>query len=338
MKWIGLILSTLIIVSSQAGAFSIWPVNFTRGDVDDPYYQMESQNLNTMNSYFVPSDITPMDEKWSVNLADYVTESYDTQSPTTILTNTDDRLNAPAVLHFMSSYIGVWMELLVFLIVWYVIRYKPDSSFAQAVMLWFDMLYDFFEDILGDVPLWIKKFVVTLFSVIFVANLMWWLNDILRFFFPYLLRNFTAPSGELEFTIALALIATAAILYTQAKAVGWWFKLLHEYIPVTWKWLMPDNKIADIGISLFVWLLDIIGVFARIISLSLRLFGNMSAWSILLNVAFLWLGAVTVGLLSTNIAIGIPVIIYVQGVLSVLIQAFVFSLIVAIGLKMAHEW
>ena len=101
---------------------------------------------------------------------------------------------------------------------------------------------------------------------------------------------------------------------------------------------MPENKIADIGISLFVWLLDIVGVFARIISLSLRLFGNMSAGSILLNVAFLWLGAVTIWFIGTNIAIGIPMIVYVQWALSVLIQAFVFSLIVAIGLKMAHEW
>lgn len=290
-----------------------------------------------MNSYFVPSNITPVDEKWSVNLTDYVTQSYDTEQPDSILTNTDARLNAPAILHFMSSYVGVWIELLLFVIVWYILKSKPDSSFSQTIMLGFDMLYDFFEDILWDVPLWIKKFVVTMFSVIFVANLMWWINDILRFFFPYLLRNITAPTWELEFTVALALVATAAILYTQAKAVGWWFKLLHEYIPITWKWLMPDNKIADIGISLFVGLLDIIGVFARIISLSLRLFGNMSAGSILLNVAFLWLWAVTVWLLSTNIAIGIPLIVYVQGILSVLIQAFVFSLIVAIGLKMAHE-
>jgi len=33
-------------------------------------------------------------------------------------------------------------------------------------------------------------------------------------------------------------------------------------------------------------LLDIIGLFAKIISLSLRLFGNMSSGSILLNVIF----------------------------------------------------
>jgi F0F1-type ATP synthase membrane subunit a len=84
-------------------------------------------------------------------------------------------------------------------------------------------------------------------------------------------------------------------------------------------------------------LLDIVGFIARIISLSLRLFWNMSAGSILLNVAFLWLWAATIGFAWTNLALGIPLIIYLQWVLSVLIQAFVFTLIVSIGMKMASE-
>lgn len=299
---------------------------------------MEAQNLNTMNSYFVPSSITPVWSGGWVDLADYVTVARDTQDPSYILTNADARSNAPSVIHYMSSYNGVRIQMLLIVIVWLVLMYKSDSMFSHTIILGLEWIYEFFDDILGDVPLWIKKFVVTLFAVIFTANLLWWINDILRFVFPWMLRNVTAGTGELEFDVALAIIATGAILYTQARAVWWPLKLLHEYIPVTGKWLMPENKIADIGISLFVWLLDIVGVFARIISLSLRLFGNMSAGSILLNVAFLWLWAVTVWLMSTNIAIGIPMIVYVQWALSVLIQAFVFSLIVAIGLKMAHEW
>ncbi|MBP7061842.1 F0F1 ATP synthase subunit A [Patescibacteria group bacterium] len=59
-------------------------------------------------------------------------------------------------------------------------------------------------------------------------------------------------------------------------------------------------------------MLDIVGFFARIISLSLRLFGNMSAGSILLNVAYLGLSAVTISLISLNIPIGIPLIVYLQ--------------------------
>ena len=93
------------------------------------------------------------------------------------------------------------------------------------------------------------------------------MSDMMRFFFPWLLRNFTAGTWELEFNVALALISTVVILAVQWKNVGGGLKLLHEYIPITGKGLM-DNKIWDIIISMFIWLLDIIGVFARIISLS----------------------------------------------------------------------
>jgi F0F1-type ATP synthase membrane subunit a len=165
---------------------------------------------------------------------------------------------------------------------------------------------------------------------------MSWINDIIRFFFPRWLRNVTWATGELEFNVALAIVATLVILYVQAKQVGWWIKLLHEYVPITGKWLM-DNKIGDIVISMFIWLLDIIGIFARIISLSLRLFWNMSAGSILLNVAYLWLWAVTVSLFATNFAIWLPIIVYLQWILSVVIQAFVFSLITWISMKMVSE-
>lgn len=44
-------------------------------------------------------------------------------------------------------------------------------------------------------------------------------------------------------------------------------------------------------------MLDIIGVIAKIISLSIRLFGNMSSGSILLNVIFIGIGLLTVDML-----------------------------------------
>ena len=43
-------------------------------------------------------------------------------------------------------------------------------------------------------------------------------------------------------------------------------------------------KLFDIAISLFVGFLDIVGVFAKVISLAFRLFGNMMAGTALLTV------------------------------------------------------
>ncbi len=298
---------------------------------------MESHNLNTMNSYFVPSNPTPLGKDGWVDLADYVHVAQDTQDPSYILTNSDARSNAPSVLHYVSSYNGVRLQMILVLIVWLVLMYKSESRFSQTVILWFEGIYEFFDDIMGDVPLWIKKFLMWLFFTILFANILWLFGDVIRFAFPWWLRNVTAWSWELEFNIALAIVATIVTLYVQSGTVWWPLKLLHEYFPVTGKWLMPDNKIWDIVISLFTGMLDIVGMIAKIISLSLRLFGNMSSGSILLNVAFLWLGAATVWFAATNLPIWIPLIIYLQGVLSVLIQAFVFTLIVAIGIKMVAE-
>ncbi len=323
--------------ASTVHAFSVWPVNFTRWDDKDPYYQMESYNLNTMNSYFIPTKALPVNAAGETDLADYVHIATDYKNPTLVLTNANSASNATSVIHFMSSYIGVWLQILFFLFLAYMLTYKKENSFTQTIMLAYEGMFETFEDLLGkDKALWMKKFVTHLFFIILFANALGWINDMIRFFFPRWLRNVTWATGELEFNVGLAIVATFVILYVQRKQVGWWLKLIHEYLPVTGKGLM-ENKVADIVISLFIWILDIIGIFARIVSLSLRLFGNMSAWSILLNVTFIWLGAMTVWLIWTNLAVWLPIVVYLQWILSVLIQAFVFSLIVGISLKMVAE-
>jgi F0F1-type ATP synthase membrane subunit a len=290
-----------------------------------------------MGAYFVPTSLTPINSAGEIDLADYVHISRDYKNPELVLTNGNTASNGSSVLHLMSSYIGVRLLILFFVFLWYMITYKKENKFTQTIVLAYEWMFETFEDLLGkDKPVWMKKFITHMFFVILFANAISWINDILRFFFPWLLRNVTWPTADLEFNIALALIATIVILYVQGKQVGWWIKLVHEYLPISGKGLM-DNKAADIVISMFIGILDIIWIFARIVSLSLRLFGNMSAGSILLNVTFIGLGAMTVGLLSTNLALWLPIIVYLQWILSVVIQAFVFSLIVGISLKMVAE-
>lgn len=319
-------------------SFALWPLTFTWWEKNDPYYQMESANLNTMNSYYIPATITPTNEAWEVDVADYVTVSKNLHNTEQILSNADAENAAPSVIHLMSSYFGVWIQILIIITFAFIIARKPESVFSQTFAYVYEGIFEFFEDIIGESkPLRVKKFVVWLFFTILIANAFGWINDIIRFVFPFWLRNVTAPTWELEFNVALALCSTAVILYMQGKFVGGPLKLAHEYVPITGKWLMQWSKIWDIVISMFMGILDLIGVIARIISLSLRLFWNMSSWSILLNVAFLWLGAVTIGLIGSVLPVWFPLIIYLLGVLSVVIQAFVFSLIVAIGIKMVTE-
>jgi hypothetical protein len=78
---------------------------------------MESHNLNTMNSYFVPKAPLelPKNEKGEIDLADYAHIATDYKNPEKVLTNANSESNASSVIHLMSSYFGVWLQLLLFL-------------------------------------------------------------------------------------------------------------------------------------------------------------------------------------------------------------------------------
>jgi F-type H+-transporting ATPase subunit a len=95
-------------------------------------------------------------------------------------------------------------------------------------------------------------------------------------------------------------------------------------------------KIFDIAISLFVWFLDIVGIFAKVLSLTARLYGNMLAWWILLGLLVVWVNSFTQNIASADFPVLAPLILYAQGLLVTVIQAFVFPLLVAIFIKIAQ--
>jgi F0F1-type ATP synthase membrane subunit a len=301
--------------------------------IEDPYYIMNSANLNTMNSYVIPTTIDINPEKYP----DY---QYILKNGT-LESNFDHQEKSWIFVHIMSTYPGYIIMWFLFLMLWYFGVYRKESSFSQVFKIAFEWIWNFFEGILGEHRQhWIKMYVVTLFFVILISNLFGVINDIVRFFAPQYLRWVTAPTGEFESNIALAIISIAVTLYAQAKALWGWHKLAHEFVPITWKWLVdgkwPIAKWWDILISLFTWFLDIIGTIAKIISLSIRLLGNMSSWSILLNVIFIWIWMLTVWLVWFNLQLWLPIIVYIQSLLGSVIQAFVFALLVGIGIMMAQ--
>lgn len=96
-------------------------------------------------------------------------------------------------------------------------------------------------------------------------------------------------------------------------------------------------KVFDIGISLFVGLLDIIGIGAKVVSLSARLFGNMLSGGILLGLLAVATASMMHKAFGIESAVLTPLILFVQGLLVVVIQAFVFSLLCAIFVKISQE-
>lgn len=300
--------------------WGIFANTITNGFNDDAlrsekYYELNAPNLNTMNSYIIP--------KW---------EPQNLENHETLIYNFND-----IQLHIVSTYPGLIILVALILLLGYYVRKKPNSRVSILFLSLYHGIREFFEDLLGEkTELRITKFVTHLFLVIFLSNIIWLINDIIRFIIPQWLRLVTSPTAEFEFNLALALIAVWATIFIQWRHLGLW-KTLHEYIPISGKWLIEWNsiwaRIGDIIISLFIGFLDIIGLVSKIVSLSMRLFWNMSSGSILLNVSIIWFTIIWTKLFGFAIPIWLPIITYIQSLLVAFVQAFVFTLIVVIGIK-----
>ena len=98
-------------------------------------------------------------------------------------------------------------------------------------------------------------------------------------------------------------------------------------------------KTGDIIISLFLGFLDIVGLFAKVISLAFRLFGNMTSGTILLGMLVVGVSSMSNSLTGfiggINFPVVLPILVYLQEILVACIQAMVFPLLVAIFIRMA---
>jgi len=156
------------------------------------------------------------------------------------------------------------------------------------------------------------------------------------------------PTSDINFNVAMDVIWLIIILAEQFKFL-WFWKTIYEYFPVFWKdyipykrWNLPAIidwplflfvKTCDIVISLFLWILDIVWHWAKIISLSFRLFWNMTSWWILLAMLVWAVSWLTLNTFGFEFPVVWPIILYVQSLLVSLIQALVFPLLVAIFIK-----
>ncbi len=126
---------------------------------------------------------------------------------------------------------------------------------------------------------------------------------------------FRAGSADLNFTLALAIISVFSIQYFGIISLGI-FKYGKKFI----NFKTP--------ILFFVGILELIGEIAKIVSFSFRLFGNIFAGEVLLLV---------ISFLAPYI---VPLPFYFLEVIVGIIQAFIFSMLTLVFLKMAvvlHE-
>jgi len=250
------------------------------------------------------------------------------------------------------------LMIVIFALLYYL--FKSDKLFLyywkRFILLFellFEKIYGFFDDIIwNNQKFWVKSFVIWIFFVILFSNLLWTFADFLNTMFPWLDTRITAPTTDVNFNVAMALIAVGLILYVQFSKL-WLFKFIYSYLPIFWKnivsierWNMSSwvyyplwffVKIFDIIISMFVGVLDIIWNIAKVISLSFRLTWNMMSGTILLWMLVVGLNSLTNSISGIEFPILFPLIVVLQWLLVAVIQAFVFALLTAIFIKVATE-
>lgn len=254
--------------------------------------------------------------------------------------------------------VWLWVELLLIFALYWGYKKCRDSSFIVFFEMIFEKAYNFFEEILWvEEKKWTKLYIVTLFFIILISNFLGLALEIIAPIFgqdahkEFILEHYISiPTADRNFNIAMAIIWVLIVIYEQFKFLGFW-KAIYEYFPVLGKDYIPYEKwkmkpifdwplfilvkIFDIIISLFLGVLEIVGHLAKVISLAMRLAGNMTSGTILLWMLVFAVSWLTTDWFGISFPVVAPVLIYLQEILVALIQALVFPLLIAIFIKVA---
>ena len=166
------------------------------------------------------------------------------------------------------------------------LKSNKKSRLKTGVLTYLKFADDYLRGAFGDKSIARKYFplVVWIFSIILFGNLFGLIIDwIGASITPTILEYLRPMHSDLNTTLVLALITVVSFLAVAIKT-HWGFHTVKGYLfNFTW------NTISEKFINVFVWWLHLIWVPATLTSLSLRLFGNIFAWIVLISViTYLW--------------------------------------------------
>lgn len=202
------------------------------------------------------------------------------------------------------------------------------SGFQVLVEETYIGIGNFIQQITGSKALAEKLFplIGTLLVYIFVSNFIGLIPGIMGFSYNGA-AIFRTPTADVNTTLGLAVGCMVVIHATMLKQKGL-FGYIGTFIKVkgvVQGFKHSASKGALAIVDMLIGLLDIIGEFAKVISLSLRLFGNMYA------------GEVLAVILMGLFAYFIPAAWLAMSLLSALVQAVVFSALVTVFYSLAVE-
>ena len=198
--------------------------------------------------------------------------------------------------HFAHAYPHViysWV-IMTFLIVMGVIATKGISMIPSKAQNVFEVIISGIEDFMitvtGEEGRWLFPIAATVFLYVFVCNI----SGLIPGFFP--------PTASLNTTLSCALPVVIFTHIIGVKVHG--VKYIKHFLGPVW-WMVP-----------LIFVIEIIGHTARILSLTFRLFGNIMGHELVLGILF--------GLAGAFFA---PLPIMALGIFVSFVQAFVFFLL-----------
>ncbi|MBU1895997.1 F0F1 ATP synthase subunit A [Patescibacteria group bacterium] len=228
-----------------------------------------------------------------------------------------------------NTIVNAWIAIIIFFVLGVLIyrnvKLKP-GKLQNAAEFIIELVLPYFDQVTGDRKKTIK-FLPIVGSIFFFVLLSNWLGLLpgtgsILFGHNPLLR----PIGtDLNITLAMALVAVISSHIYGFIAIGV-FAHIGKFIQI--KGLISSIKKGPIAIftafiEMFVGLLEIISEVAKVLSLSLRLFGNVLAGEILLSV------------MAGLVAALVPVPFMLLELLVGLIQATVFAMLTLVYLEVA---
>lgn len=200
---------------------------------------------------------------------------------------------------------------------------RPESKLAFAVENLVEFVIGLGEDNFGSREKALKymPLLLTLFTFILFSNLcalipgVGTVNVATEEGQIPLLRAFTA---DLNATLALAILTIGTVQVAAVRERGFGRHIKHYFTLVSDNLWNPTN--------IFIGLIEIMGEFIRIMTLSMRLFGVIYAGEVLISV---------VGILAGNYGWAATFPIYLMEIFFSLIQAYLFMMLSMVYLAMA---
>ncbi len=196
----------------------------------------------------------------------------------------------------------------------------PRSRFAFAVETVVDFFYGIAAENFGSRKKAAKHLplLITLFSFILIANLSGLIPGVGTVVTATpegevpLLRAFTT---DLNATLALAVLTIGLVQFYALRELGLIGHLKHYFTDKPWN-----------PLNLFIGLIEVMGEFIRILTLSMRLFGVIYAGEVLLHV---------IGELAGNFGWAATVPVYLLEIFFSAIQAYLFVMLTTVYLSIA---